>query len=148
MTELKKIIHFDDLSILEGKEPLVKAAELIMSENEVFVFQLAVLSDYDDVINSVNYSGALSISCINTDVVDKYGKRKIQSVSLKKNNIQPLFFTVTADKNGKREERCSITINCKENSYSADFVFHIIASPVENSGYNDINTLARLKWLN
>lgn len=144
----EKIIHFDDLSILEGKEPLVKAAELIMSENEVFVFQLAVLSDYDDVINSVNYSGTLSISCINTDVVDKYGKRKIQSVSLKKNNIQPLFFTVTADKNGKREERCSITINCKENSYSADFVFHIIASPVENSGYNDINTLARLKWLN
>jgi len=144
----EKIIHFDDLSILNGKKPLIDPVQLIMSENEVFVFQLAVLPECDDVIHCVECSGNLAVSCINTDVVDKWGNRKTCSVALKKNKIQPLFFTVQADIAGKREEPCCITIHCSNASYHADFVFHIIASPVENYGYNDINTLARIQWLN
>lgn len=144
----EKIIHFDDLSILNEKSKLSGRAELIMSENEIFVFQLAVLSNCDDVIKDIEYSGNLKISCINTDVSDKYGNRKKQSVILKKNNIQPLFFTVTAEKLGKREEACSITINTERESAGLEIFFHIISSPVENKGYNELWRLSRINWLN
>lgn len=80
------------------------AAELIMSENEVFVFQVAAFSGTDDVIKSIEYDGNLKMSSINTDVRYKYGKIKKQTVILKKDVIQPLFFTVEADKIGNREE--------------------------------------------
>lgn len=145
---MEKIIHFDDLTILNGRKKLDGMAELIMSENEVFVFQLAVLSDSDDVIKSINCSGSAEISCINTDISDKFGNKKTQCVALKKNNIQPLFFTVSVDKLGKREEKCSIIIHTENESLGFDILLHINSSPVENNGYNDINTLSRLKWLN
>ena len=89
----ENIIHYEDLSILDSKRRIENSAEVIMSENEVFVFQLALLPDCDDVIEKISYTGNIKISCINTDVVDKYGKSKTQKVSLKRNVIQPLFFT-------------------------------------------------------
>lgn len=144
----EKIIHFEDLSILNEKNKINSAAELIMSENEVFVFQVAALSGTDDVIKSIEYDGNLKMSCINTDVRDKYGKIKKQTVILKKDVIQPLFFTVEADKIGNREENETLTIVTEKKTVSVNLLFHIISSPVENNGYNDINTLSRLKWLN
>lgn len=144
----EKIIHFDDLSILNEKNRVEGTAELIMSENEVFVFQLAVLSDTDDVIRNIEYSGNLKVSCINTDVRDKFGKNKKQTVAVKKDTIQPLFFTVEADKIGNREENETLIIVTEKKTVLVNLLFHIISSPVENNGYNDIDTLSRLKWLN
>lgn len=144
----EKIIHFDDLSILKDKAQIDGNAEVIMSENEVFVFQLAVLPDFDDVIEGITSQGNLKISCINTDVVDKFANRKNQSVRLKKNNIQPLFFTVKADKLGKRQEKSRITICTERECFSFDMLFNIISSPVENNGYNDLWRLSRIDWLN
>lgn len=37
------IRHFEDLSILNGKKKISDCEELVMSENEKFVFQIAVL---------------------------------------------------------------------------------------------------------
>lgn len=88
----EKIIHFDDLSILDDSRRIDASCEVVMSENEVFVIQLAVLSDTDDVINSISAKGNADISCINTDVVDKHGVKSMQPVYLKENIIQPLFF--------------------------------------------------------
>lgn len=144
----EKIIHFDDFSILNGKNPLDKRTELIMSENEVFVFQLAAVCECDDVITGIDYSGNVEISCINTDVSDKHGNKFHQNIVLKKNRFQPLFFIVTADKRGKREELCSITIHTEKESISFDILLHIVSSPVENNGYNDLWRLSRIKWLN
>lgn len=62
--------------------------------------------------------------------------------------FNPCFFTVEADKIGNREENETLTIVTEKKTVSVNLLFHIISSPVENSGYNDINTLSRLKWLN
>ena len=145
---VEKIIHFEDLSILDERHCVKNSAELIMSENEVFVFQLAVVTDKDDVIKSIKSQGNLDISCINTDVSDKFGNRKNQTVALKKNVIQPLFFTVSAEKLGKRQEKSTIEINTENESRSIEITFSIITSRVENNGYNDLWRLSRINWLN
>lgn len=145
---VEKIIHFDDLSILDDKHKIDGLAEMIMSENEIFVFQLAVISKTDDVIKNISCQGDVEISCINTDISDKYGYKKCQSVQLQKNLIQPLFFTVKAAKLGKRQEKSLITINTEQESCSFEILFNIISSPVENNGYNDLWRLSRLNWLN
>lgn len=145
---VEKIIHFDDLSILDDKHKIEDSAETIMSENEVFVFQLAVVSKIDDVIQSIKTQGNVEISCINTDISDKFGNKKSQSVKLDKNMIQPLFFTAKAAKLGKRQEKCLITINTEQESCSFEMLFNIISSPVENNGYNDLWRLSRINWLN
>lgn len=144
----EKIIHFDDLNILDGRHKINGSVMLTMSENEIFVFQLAVVSKTDDVIRKITSSGDVDISCINTDVVDKYGVRKCQRVNLLSNIIQPLFFTVQADKLGERQEKCRITIETERENISFDILFNITTQPVENSGYNDLWRLSRIDWLN
>lgn len=144
----EKIIHFNDLSILEHHKMIEKSTELLMSENEIFVFQLALLSDFDDTINEITTHGNADIVCINTDMSDKYGHCKKQKVMLKKNIIQPLFFTVQTDKLGKRQEKCSITIQTESECRSFDLILNIISSPVANNGYNDLWRLSRINWLN
>ncbi len=146
----EKIIHFDDLSILDEKRKIEDSAEVTMSENEVFVFQLAVLSKTDSVIEDISYNGdkGIEVSCINTDAVDKYGVRKKQMVTLKSNVIQPLFFIVKAEKSGRRCETCQITISTKAEKYTFKMLFNILSAPVVNNGYNDLWRLSRIDWLN
>ena len=76
---------------MNEKNKINYAAELIMSENEVFVFQVAALSGTDDVIKSIEYDGNLKMSCINTDVRDKYSKIKNRPLFLKKMLFSPCF---------------------------------------------------------
>lgn len=144
----EKIIHFDDLSILNDKDRIKDSAELVMSENEVFVFQLAVLCDSDDTIKNIEFSGNIKMSCINTDMNDKFGISKKQTVSLKKDIIQPLFFIAEADKIGMREEKTAVKIITEKETALFDIFFHITSEPIENHGYNEINRLSRIKWLN
>lgn len=145
---LEKIIHFEDLSILDDHHRIDGLAEFMMSENEVFVFQLAVLSKKDDVIKSISSQGNLEIECINTDIVDKHGARRNQPVNLSADIIQPLFFTVKAEKLGKRQEKSIITIISENEECTFEALFNIISSPVENNGYNDLWRLSRINWLN
>lgn len=143
-----KIIHFEDLTILREAEEIRERVTATMSQNEVFVLQIAMLSDCDDVITDITATGSVKISCINTDTVDKYANSKKQPVQIRSNRIQPLFFTVEADKLGTREETAEIHIITEKESRSFEVVFRINTSPVENSGYNDLWRLSRLKWLN
>ena len=100
-----KIIHFDDLSILNGAKKIEEKVKTVMSQNEVFVLQIAALGKKDDIVKDVKcVSDGLDICCINTDVVDKFGRRGTQSVMLKADRIQPFFFTVEAQKKGLRSE--------------------------------------------
>ena len=143
-----KIIHFDDLSILDSRHRIINQAQAVMSENEVFVFQLAVICDKDDIINETKACNGPEITCINTDIVDKYGNRKKQIVPIKKNVIQPLFFTVKAEKLGARKEASLITISTEKENYSFNMTFDINTSPVKNNGYDDLLRLSRINWLN
>ena len=144
----EKIIHFEDLSILTNKRKIDGLANFVMSENEVFVFQIALVSDCDDVITSVSACGNVDISCINTDVTDKFGNKKTQCVNIKKDTIQPLFFTAKAKKLGNRQEKCTVSIVTEKESRSFNTVFNINTSPIENNGYNELWRLSRIDWLN
>ena len=70
-----QIIHFDDLDMLNNSTEIKERINVQMSQNEVFVLQIAMLSETDDIINDISSSGNLKISCINTDMVDKYTHR-------------------------------------------------------------------------
>ncbi len=144
----EKIIHFEDLSILSDREEIKDNVQVSMSENEIFVFQIAAVSDCDDVIEKIEAEGNVEVSCINTDAVDKFGKSKTQSIMMTKNIIQPLFFTVKADKIGARQEKCKISISTAEGTYGFDMLFDISTAPVRNKGYDDLWRLSRIAWLN
>ncbi len=144
----EKIIHFDDLSILDSSRIINNTCRAVMSENEIFVFQLAVLSEKDDIIKSIEYSGDVKLSCINTEITDKFGRKRTDTVPLKMNIIQPLFFTARAEKSGAREEKCTVTINTQAESISFDIIFTVNTSPVVNNGFNDLWRLSRISWLN
>lgn len=144
----EKIIHFDDLTILNNENKISDSVKLSMSQNEIFVFQIALLSDCDDVLENIDISSGPEISCINTDVVDKYGNRKNQQIKLKANLIQPLFFTVKANKNSEGRQSASITINTEKKQKSFDVIFDINDSPVADNGYDDLWRLSRINWLN
>ncbi len=144
----EKIIHFDDLSILDSSRIINNTCRAVMSENEIFVFQIAVLSEKDDIIKSIEYSGDVKLSCINTEITDKFGRKRTDTVTLKRNIIQPLFFTAIAEKSGAREEWCSVTINTQAESISFDIIFTVNTNPVVNNGCNDLWRLSRISWLN
>ena len=142
------IRHFDDLSILNGRKKISDCEELTMSEHEKFVFQIAVLPKESCTVNEISCSSEVDVFCVNTDIVDKFGKKSKKSIALKKNEIQPLFFVADAcGKAGSRLE-CKISISTDKGSYSFSVYFNVTNKSVENHGYNDIWSLSRLNWLN
>lgn len=144
-----KIIHFDDLSQLKNGQKIENEVDVTFSQNEVFVLQIAALSKSDDIIKGVkSKSKKLDISCINTDVVDKFGNRKNQEIKLKKNVIQPLFFTVEVKEKGLEREKAELEIECESGKYIIKINFKINDLRVANHGYNDLWRLSRIKWLN
>lgn len=144
-----KIIHFDDLSQLKNGQKIENEVDVTFSQNEVFVLQIAALSKSDDIIKCVKSdSKKLDISCINTDVVDKFGNRKNQEIKLKKNVIQPLFFTVEVKEKGLEREKSELEIECESGKYIIKINFKINDLRVANHGYNDLWRLSRIKWLN
>lgn len=144
----ENIVHYDDLSVLTEERKIGESAEVKMSENEIFVFQLAVLSPVDDCIRSVQSDGNADITCINTTAVDKYGKEKTQCVELKADIIQPLYFTVKVKKAGSRSENVTLKIASDRQNTEFNLALNITTSPVTNSGYDDLWRLSRINWLN
>lgn len=145
----EKIIYFDRLDILEKSRKIDGTFNAVMSQNEVYVVQIAAISECDDEIKSIrSKSDTVKIACINTDVTDKFGKSKTQCVKIKSGIIQPLFFTLEAERTGARDETAQITLECESGAYTLTASIKITDEPVENNGYNDIECLARLKWLN
>lgn len=143
-----KIIHFEDLSILADGERIGDSFEITMSENEIFVIQLAAVFEKDDVITAVTSSGKADICCVNTDITDKFGNERKAQIRVKKNIIQPLFFTVKVSKDGRRKEQAGITIETEREKRTLGLTLNINSAPVKNNGYDDLWRLSRLAWLN
>lgn len=143
-----KLIHFDDLSVLSDGIYIDECVSARMSKNEIFVLQIAVLPKADDVIESISVNSNLNISCINTDIVDKFGNKSNASVKLKANTLQPLFFTVQSSDSCADTENAIITIHTANESRSFTVCFELADIPVVNKGYNDLWRLSRLNWLN
>lgn len=145
---MDKLIHFEDLSVLTLKREIKGRAAVTMSQNEIFVLQLAAVSDCDDVIKNITSSGKCEVECINTDVTDKFANRKKLEVKLRRNIFQPLFFTIKAEQKGKREEKEKIIIEAQSGKYEFELLININDTPVVNHGYNDLWRLSRISWLN
>lgn len=143
-----KLIHFEDLSVLSDGVCIDKCVNVRMSKNEIFVLQVAVLSEADDVIESISTDSRLIVSCTNTDIVDKYGRKSSNTVKLKANTIQPLFFTVQKTDECAEFENAVITMNTEKESREFTVCFELADIPVINNGYNDLWRLSRLNWLN
>ncbi len=143
-----KLIHFEDLSVLSDGVYIDKCVNVRMSKNEIFVLQVAVLSEADDIIESISTDSRLIVSCINTDIVDKYGRKSSNTVKLKANTIQPLFFTVQKTDECAEFENAVITMNTEKESREFTVCFELADIPVVNNGYNDLWRLSRLNWLN
>lgn len=142
-----KIIHFDDLSNLKNGKEIISETEISVSKNEVYILQLAALSDCDCTVESVTCTGGAKLCCINTDVTDKYGNRHSQKIKLKKDELQPLFFTVETERAGECVPE-EIKIVTDKESTVLKFIFKVNDTPIANRGYNDLWRLSRLKWLN
>lgn len=142
------IRHFEDLSILNGKKKISDCEELVMSENEKFVFQIAVLPKENCTVSKISCSSEADVFCVNTDIVDKFGKKGKKSIELKNNEIQPLFFVADASGRAGCRLECKISIVTDKGKYSFSVYFSVNDEAVKNYGYNDIWSLSRLNWLN
>lgn len=132
-----KIIHFDDLSNLKNGKEIFSETEIPVSKNEVYILQLAALSDCDCTVESVTCTGGAKLCCINTDVTDKYGNRHSQKIKLKKDELQPLFFTVETERAGECVPE-EIKIVTDKESTVLKFIFKVNDMPIANRGYNDL----------
>lgn len=145
----EKIIHFDDLGALTPNRKISGKITAVMSQNEIYVIQIAAISQKDDVIRDIKFkSSDLKIECINTDITDKFGNRKKQSIDLKSGVIQPLFFTIEAEHTGPRTTFADFCIKTQNEEYNIACEISVNDTKVENNGYNDLYRLSRLKWLN
>ena len=90
-----QIKKFYDLSVLDGLEP-VESLALSIPASENYALQLAVLSEGERKIESVECTGGAEITCINTQICDKFGRKYKRSVDLKSEKIQPMFFIIAA----------------------------------------------------
>lgn len=146
-----KIIHFDDLSILNGKEKMSSCEKIKMSCNEAYVVQIGAVSNCGETIKEIIFdfeNDSLDGFCVNTDIVDKFGNKGKQTVYLKKDNIQPLFFVVQAKEKIIKTTKCSVKIITDIGVKDFKLEVSITNEQVENNGYNDLWRLSRLKWLN
>lgn len=145
----EKIIHFDDLNILTNRLIDDRGVGFNMSRSEIFVIQIALLSHESDRLNDViSSSESLDVSCINTDVTDKFGVSKKQSVDIKPDTLQPIFLTVEARENSPENVQTVLTFVCDGGSYDITLNLNIKNSTVKNMGYDDLWRMSRLKWLN
>lgn len=142
----EKIIDFNNLDVLDNRLITKDGIKINMSENEVFIIQIGIVTDKDDVLYGIKSSNEkLNISCINTDVTDKFGKEKKQSVKLKADTIQPIFLTVEGKKG---VEVTTISFYCDSKEYKVNIEFNINDREVKNKGYDELWRMSRLKWLN
>ncbi len=143
-----KLIHFDDLSLCTPERLVQGKIDCTMSQNEVYVIQLAAVSREPDTLRCVEVQGDATVACINTDRTDKWGDPSPVAVALKPNEMQPLFFTVEVAQDGPRTVESTVVLTADSGVYPLHLTLQVTDEPVVNRGYNDLWRLSRLKWLN
>lgn len=140
--------HFSDLSVTNG---LISAdnLELRVPARENFVVQLIVLPEGESIINSVDVNGEVEAVCINTQGVDKFGTKFNQKICLRKEHIQPVFVILKADiQNEGKTKSAAIVFDTDCGEKTVNLTVHFTDEYVKNGGFNDLDRLSRLIWLN
>lgn len=145
---LTPIKHFSDLSILKQYKE-ISQLDLQIPAKENFVIQLAVLPENEKIIKAVQISGSENIFCLNTNISDKYGNKYTKEISLRPNNIHPIFIIVPSvpPKSGTSEEyKLTFVSDCGSRIIHLNIKY--TDEDIKNGGFNDLNKLSRLIWLN
>ena len=143
-----QIKKFYDLSVLDGLEP-VESLALSIPASENYALQLAVLSEGERKIESVECTGDAEITCINTQICDKFGRKYKRSVDLKSEKIQPMFFIIAAMPGmAGRGAQADIKFSTDIGAQKLHLDISYTDERVENGGFNDLWRLSRLAWLN
>ena len=143
-----QIKKFYDLSVLDGLEP-VESLALSIPASENYALQLAVLSEGERKIESVECTGGAEITCINTQICDKFGRKYERSVDLKSEKIQPMFFIIAAMPGmAGRGAQADIKFSTDIGAQKLHLDISYTDERVENGGFNDLWRLSRLAWLN
>ncbi|MCD7872038.1 MAG: DUF6067 family protein [Clostridiales bacterium] len=143
-----QIRHFTDLSVIKDLTP-VKNLSLSVPARENFVIQLLVLPGSEREISRVDVSPEFDSVCINTQKTDKFGKSHNCPVHLEKNAIQPFFVILKA--NPLNERKCKtgkISFFYDNKNYEIKLTVNYTGEPVRNGGFDDLERLSRLLWLN
>lgn len=143
-----QIKHFSDLSVLNGLTS-ADMLKLRVPAQENFVVQLLVLPENEKIINKVDIKSDIEAVCINTDGVDKFGKRFSKKIFLRQDHIQPVFIILKADPlNEGKTVSAQIVFDTDCGSKKAELEVSFTGEYVQNGGFNDISRLSRLLWLN
>lgn len=143
-----QIRHFTDLSIIKDLTPINKF-NLSVPEKENFVLQFVILPDDETQVTAVEFSSGLDAMCINTEITDKFGNSFTKPIPFKKDTLQPVFVILKA--NSEKEgttQHGKITFSSGSGEYEIDLNVKFTGELVDNGGFNDIERLSRLIWLN
>lgn len=140
-----QIKDFNNLSLIANVEPCTEI-NCNMASNEVFAIQLVAISDKKAKITDIIYDTNLKISCINRDIVDKFGNTSVKEIELMPNTLQPLFFVIEANELG--DKHIGINFLTTDGDYRIGIKIKVTDEVIANNGYDDLSSLARLKWLN
>lgn len=141
----EQIRLFDDLSVLRGRQP-VKNISVACKRDEYKTLQFVLLPDRDGEMSVRcigNDAEKLRAFCVNTQIVDKFGKARTRNLTLKAKRLQPVFVSVdTTDLSGERDfavdfQGTTIGVTLKIGDESA-----------HDHNCGDLASLARLRWLN
>lgn len=143
-----QIRHFSDLSVIKDLKP-VKNLKLRVPAAENFAVQLVLLSQAENTVNRVSFSGGIDMVCINTEVTDKFGKSGSQKIKLSPSRLQPVFLIIKANpENEGRHAESLVAFETDAGDFSIKLSVDFTGEYVANGGFNDIWRLSRLLWLN
>lgn len=142
------------LSVVQGAPFEGKAAP-----NEYYAFQAALFANNNDtgnlkwnitdLVSDNNKIAASSVTCFNTEGVDPYGVAFTKQISVKRGDVQPLWFGVdiAADTPAGRYVG-SLTVGDSNFEVAIPIVIEVSGEPIEERGDNEPWRHSRLRWLN
>ena len=130
--------------------------DLTAQPGEYFVFQIGVFAARADINtlqwNSSGFKGHTKLNgltCFNLEGIDIVGQKFVKDISVRKGEVQPLWFGIQIPETAKGDYTARISVGGKgEKSQSVDVRIHVSGSVVRNSGFDDGNRLSRMAWLN
>ncbi len=132
----------------EGNEFSFKA-----SRYEYYVVQLLVLTSYDCTDAKITVSNLIAeggkeiekaVTCFNAKGKDAYGKKFTQKVSIRQNEITPVFIGLNCQK--AELGNYHVLVNILDEQVKLNFT--LTDDLVFNNGYDSGTSLSRLNWLN
>lgn len=142
-----RIKSFDDFTVLKGKDPDTEFSFDAL-KNEYFVAVIA-LTECEGVGNAA-VEGELSdrVTVYNCGGIDKYGNRFEKTFTAVSSEIYPLYIGIDFNSMQAGNYSVSLCITVGGEKQKLKLNFNVSDKEAQNHGYNDLESLSRLNWLN